>query len=688
MFLAQSMLSAEKIGSLISAPQVVARLLGACQEPATAPGELSEIVLQDGVLCAKIIDAAARACPNSLDPASPVTSALTRLTLPIVKSLALQSAKSLAASRFTPEQAHFLRQLWFFSRAAGCIAHATAKAVAYPAPEEAQVTAMLMNVGMLALFSHDPETYIQNIDSPFSSKEVRTQEQVSFEVDHLQLLDALVSGWGGDSFMAEAIRFAHLDPESSRESSTLVKIAQLANEICKSPLSLEKAGVRKAEQLFDLKETATTALFRRAESQYRASSPLECRQDESLQELTKAGERLSALAFSLLEQETVRCHFACAEETINLVSSARQLYLHHSSAMEAVFFLFDQPGCRLVGLPSAHQSRLVADLATPLTAANLLASAAREGKLLHSFEAGAGTLSVFDRQLIRICKGGGIACLPLRMGDRPVGGVVLGLNTPGAVELLNSPKLGWINRTLARTLAALSNETAAAGRASEGRNIDPIPRLAHEIRNPLAIINNYLHVLGNLLKGSENEGIFSAVAYQAKRIDEILTYYSTGNDTPKPSNSGVDLNAAIVSVVESLRPAHFDPKKIEVITDFDTTIGSIFTNPVAIKQILVNLLTNAAEAITDDGRVVITSREQITSDGLRYVAIGVEDNGPGIDRRIMKKLFSPVATTKGGNHAGLGLSIAKGMADDIGATLRCHTGLSGTTFSLMIPQAE
>jgi HD-like signal output (HDOD) protein len=687
MFFAQSMRSPGKIGSLISAPHVVVQLLGACREPATASGELAEIVLQDGVMCAKIIDAAAKVCPDSLDPASPVTSALAGLTQPIVKSLALQSAKALAASRFTPEQAHFLRRLWFFSRAAGCIAHATAEAVAYPAPEEAQVTAQLMNIGMLALFSHNPEKYVQNIDSQFSSKEVRVQEQVCFEVDHLQLAEILISGWGGDSFMLEAILFAHHDPESSRASSTLVRIAQLANEIGRNPLILQTAGLRKAEQLFDLKETATTALFRRAESQYRDSSPFECRPDESMQELDKAGKHLTDLAFDLLEQETVRCQLAGAEETVEHVFSARQLYLHHSPALEAVFFLVDRPGDRLVGFPSAPQSRLFAELTTPLTVANLLTAAAQEGRLRHSFEAGA-TLTVFDRQLIRVCKGRGIACLPLRMGDRPVGGVVLGLGTPGAVASLDTPHLDWLTRALASTLAALSNETAA-GRALEGRDIDPIPRLAHEIGNPLAIINNYMHVLGNLLEGSENAGIPSAVVKEVERIDEILTYYRTTIDSPKPPNSGVEFNATIFSVLESLRPALFDPKKIEVVTDFDTAIGSASTNPLAIKQILVNLLTNAAEAVAEHGRIVITSREQIRSDGRRYVVIGVKDNGPGIDKRIMGGLFSPVASTKGGNHAGLGLSIAKEMADDIGAILHCHSNLvSGTYFSLMVPLAD
>ena len=679
----QPMLRASELGKLYSAPQVVAQLLGACQDPTITSQALHEIIMQDGSLCAKIIDAAAKICPGSLDPAAPVSSALAGLNLPIIKSLGLQSARTLAASHFNSEQAQFLRQLWFLSGAAGCIAHAAAEAVSYPAPEEAQVTAMLMNIGMLALFSNDPEKYLQNIESPVSSKEVRAQEQVCFGFDHLQLANTLVSGWGFDSFMGDAIRCMHLDTERSRESSLFVRITQLAHEVVRTPFAVNAAAVGKAGQFLNLKETEAADLFRRAESRYKICHPLEGTQEESLQELAQAVNSLSAMVFSLLDQETIRCGLSGAAETVDLISAARQLCLQHSPALESVFFLFEEQSRRLIGLPAAVQSRLVAGLATPLTAANLLAAAAREGRLRHSFEDGAGELTIFDRQLIRVCKGNGIACLPLQIGDRLVGAAVLGLDALDAVQLLQAPNMTWLNHTVASALGSL---TASAGKSDGAGNL--IPRLAHEIGNPLTIINNYMEVLGNLLAGTEHAGAISAVVNQVERIDDIFKYYLAGKDAPKPSNTGIPLNTAIVSVVESLRPTLFVPKKIEVITDFDKAIGSVATNPVVIRQILVNLLTNAAEALENHGRIVITTREQITSEGLHYVVIGVDDNGSGIDRRLMGRLFSPIASTKGENHAGLGLSIAKGMADDIGATLSCHSTLtSGTTFSLMIPRA-
>jgi nitrogen-specific signal transduction histidine kinase len=67
----------------------------------------------------------------------------------------------------------------------------------------------------------------------------------------------------------------------------------------------------------------------------------------------------------------------------------------------------------------------------------------------------------------------------------------------------------------------------------------------------------------------------------------------------------------------------------------------------------------------------------------------VQDNGPGINAEIKERLFSPVISTKGEGHAGLGLNIVKGMADDIGAKISCHSSAElGTSFNLVIPTID
>ena len=85
-----------------------------------------------------------------------------------------------------------------------------------------------------------------------------------------------------------------------------------------------------------------------------------------------------------------------------------------SPAREAIFFTADSAAAKLSGLPAAGQSRLVADLKAPLGAGSLLAEALRDDSLKHSFDRDGYALTMFDRQLLRICQCAGIVCLPLQ----------------------------------------------------------------------------------------------------------------------------------------------------------------------------------------------------------------------------------------------------------------------------------
>ena len=104
-----------------------------------------------------------------------------------------------------------------------------------------------------------------------------------------------------------------------------------------------------------------------------------------------------------------------------------------------------------------------------------------------------------------------------------------------------------------------------------------------------------------------------------------------------------------------------------------------------IRQILTNLLQNAAEALTSGGRIRIATKHPVNLGGRRYTELVVEDNGPGLPQEIMANLFSPGASTKGSEQRGLGLSIVKRLADDMGAILLCSSSHNGTRFQLLLP---
>ncbi len=112
----------------------------------------------------------------------------------------------------------------------------------------------------------------------------------------------------------------------------------------------------------------------------------------------------------------------------------------------------------------------------------------------------------------------------------------------------------------------------------------------------------------------------------------------------------------------------------------------------ALKQVIINLLKNAAEAMTDGGDVTaITARvakDQYKSgkppaDGIEIV---VEDTGPGLPDVVKQNLFKPFVTTKNNGHSGLGLSIIEKTVTELGGSISCESRLEeGTQFTIYFP---
>ena len=102
---------------------------------------------------------------------------------------------------------------------------------------------------------------------------------------------------------------------------------------------------------------------------------------------------------------------------------------------------------------------------------------------------------------------------------------------------------------------------------------------------------------------------------------------------------------------------------------------------------LTNLVKNAAEAVTEVGRIEVATRGLVNFNGKNFVEIVVRDNGPGIPDDVQAKLFTPVESTKGGSHAGLGLTIVKNLVDGMGGYISCRSSATdGTRFEILIPR--
>jgi signal transduction histidine kinase len=119
--------------------------------------------------------------------------------------------------------------------------------------------------------------------------------------------------------------------------------------------------------------------------------------------------------------------------------------------------------------------------------------------------------------------------------------------------------------------------------------------------------------------------------------------------------------------------------------------GAIEGDPDLLKQILVNLVKNAVEALGSRpaGRIEIVNRGHVNRERRVYLELVVSDNGPGLSREVLANLFSPVRSAKDGLEAGanrgLGLSIVHGLVKQLDGHIACRSGSAGTSFEILLP---
>lgn len=231
-------------------------------------------------------------------------------------------------------------------------------------------------------------------------------------------------------------------------------------------------------------------------------------------------------------------------------------------------------------------------------------------------------------------------------------------------------------RQLMQKQMAQADKLASIGEFASG--------IAHEINNPLGIILGYTQLL---LRG-ENPG---ADRYQdlktiekhvrsCKTIVEDLLNFAR---TSAPSRENADIHAVIMDAVHFVRH-HGNPDAIQIETDFAPELPHIRMDEKKIKQVLINLLTNAIHAVEGEGRIRIMTHLPPSGE---TIAVSVADTGKGISKENLTRIFDPFFTTKPtGKGTGLGLSVSYGIIKGHGGQIQVESQVGvGSTFTLSLP---
>jgi two-component system, NtrC family, sensor kinase len=231
-----------------------------------------------------------------------------------------------------------------------------------------------------------------------------------------------------------------------------------------------------------------------------------------------------------------------------------------------------------------------------------------------------------------------------------------------------------------------SQKLAAIGELSAG--------IAHEINNPLAIIRQEAEWMQHLLKKlgdgerkelEELQGSVHQIVQQVDRCTEITRNLLDFARKRDPVIQAVEVNR-LIETMTMLVEKEAKHKNITIGRHYDNALPVIYSDAPQLRQVILNFLTNATQAIGSDGVVTITTRQS----GDDAVDIVISDTGCGIPEENLQKIFDPFFTTKPpGQGTGLGLSICHGIILRLGGRITVASQVGrGTDFTITLPRSR
>ncbi len=195
--------------------------------------------------------------------------------------------------------------------------------------------------------------------------------------------------------------------------------------------------------------------------------------------------------------------------------------------------------------------------------------------------------------------------------------------------------------------------------------------LAHELRQPLFALRANTQLL--LARNGPDPAI-QAILDQVDHIGEIVERVMLGARKPGGPLVPMALGPRVERVVLAMQPRARSLQRILLFLPLSER-EACRSDPVAIHQILTNLIANALQACQAEVRVTLDN-----------LLVTVSDDGPGVDPELAERIFEPFFTTRPlGQGTGLGLPLTLRLAEDIGAELRWTNSPSGASFSLRLP---
>ena len=566
----------------------------------------------------------------------------------------------------------------------------------YPRPDEAYCAGLMHDLGLLWLGEYSDDYRQIQLDA-IDERALAAAEWERYGFDHAELSADLAARCGFPPSVADAIALHQAEPEGILNAHPLVRILAAAEELAGYRGSQSAASLESASRLTGIEGSLLVSLIAdTARSLQDRLKGLEMSIEPAM--LTQPWAISADKSEPAVDTSIARTALgAFARGAFSNGGMARQGFDLASRLLlgldAPVLFVRNFSEDFLVGAANPVHPGLE-QLQIPVADEySTLAQAFRDDTELR-FQNGARPpgRSTADWQLARWLESDGLLCVPWN-NPHEAGVAVFPC---ASNEIPGDDVEPGLRRTVTQAATARMSERRADERMRQDledsiarRYVDHARRIAHEASNPLTVIKTYLGMIDEKLDDPALKEQFALLSDELDRVGSLVRRTSDFSSiTPSgPSHSGVaeilhDLRALYGEALFSRRGIHFELRA-------PANLPPAAIPPDALKQVLLNLFKNAAEAIPEGGKLTVAAVAGINANGSRCMEIRVVDNGPGLPAERIDTLFTPNARSNdkpGGS--GIGLPVVRDLITAYGGTILCRSQPgSGTLFQIFVPLA-
>ena len=694
---------------------VLARVLVALDDRSASSQALADLLLCDPALALHVL-ASAGPLPAPAEPAQSISieACLSVVGRDMLQALALLQLGKQLGNGALPYPRSLLERIWGRSLLCAEVAGRLARALNQPG-EPAYLAGLLHQIGKLVLLRFRGEAYARILAPAVRDADLARAEREAIETTHDTVGAAWLEACGLPGFMADALRFRREPVDRLGDAPFVVRAVAVGSALAEEGItdSIRRAAV----ELIGMDAAGVARLYEQATSAARGNPAgieiLDWASTASVQPergvvegdlsfqlpaatgashvARKSQELVSAVAHAGLH-EMMRQTLWDAEDQQVALSRIRRLSRLLTGLRRQFFFLTAPGDQRLIGVVAGEDPASLAKLAVSLEASpSLLAQAARERRPARATGLELERSAAIDRVLARMMETGGLLCLPMTADAAVLGVLVVGLpsdwHEPYDDEGLLARLAGLAGETLSRigrktgveerTRTELTERFKAIGR-----------RVVHEAGNPLSIVKNYLKLLRDKLgdTGQFREEL-TVLNEELDRVARIVQRMGDPFAVDLEEPTRLDLNSVVQELMLLCKDTLFAKRGIEIVQQLDPQLPQLHGDVGAVKQVALNLLTNAAEAMANGGRLGVMTADNVNFGGELFVLLQISDTGGGMPAEVMQRLFKPGTTTKGPGHEGIGLAESASILERLGGRILCrsHPG-RGTIFLTLLPR--